>query len=152
MLLIGRRCHILHLTDKEAEHHLLAELAEPSELLVLKHASTGDEALQRLRGAIPPVRPNLVLMSWDLNGMSGEEFLVTLKSEPAIRAVPVIVFTSDVPHVEIDRIYSLGANCVIEQTLDPDNNTRNLQLLCSFWANVARLPYCEPAHPARFSS
>lgn len=140
----GRRCHLIHLTNDDAAHGFMTKLAESGEALVLTRARTGEDALQLLRSAKVSEKPNLVMMSWTLTGMSAEDFLLELKSDAVIKAVPVVVFTPRLPPNSFERIYSLGASCIIEITNEPEVSNNNLQLLFSFWTNVARLPFCEP--------
>lgn len=144
-----RRCHILQITDVPEDRHLFEECSGTSGSLMLKHVESGEEALERLRDAHPRDRPNLALVSWTLAGMTGEEFLRTLKSDPAIKVLPVIVFAPELSLSEIARIYSLGASCVIERKRNWETGLRNMRHLCSFWTNIACLPYSGPALQAQ---
>jgi CheY-like chemotaxis protein len=140
----GHRCHILDITDSDADHRLTLEATEPSETFIVDRARSASEALELLRSAPRTRRPNLILMPWILSGTTSEDLLKNIKSDALLKTIPVIVFTGNVLTISTDHIYSLGASCVIERTLDLDEFLNTMRLLHAFWATVARLPFCDP--------
>ena len=144
----GRRCHILDITDSDADHRLILEATEQSDTFFVERARTGGAALVMLRSAVRSSRPNLILMQWILGGATGEALLKEIKTDVVLKTIPVIVFTGTIPPLTTEHIYSLGASCVIEKTLDLDEFLNTMRLLHAFWATVARLPFCEPVENA----
>jgi two-component system, chemotaxis family, response regulator Rcp1 len=143
------RCHILHVTDNDPDHRLLVELIQKKPTLVLERASTAAECLDRLRSSPQADRPNLIMIDWMLPGvMLADELLTTLKTDKIFRSIPVLVFTSTIQPGEIDRIYGLGANCVIFRNFDLDEFVEAVEMIYGFWGTIASLPYCDPAKPA----
>ena len=140
----GRRCHILDITDSDADHRLMLEATNRSDTFVIDRARTAVGALAQMRSASRSLRPNLILMPWILSGSTSEQLLIEIKSDVILKTIPVIVFTGDIPSTITEHIYSLGASCVIEKTLDLDDFLNTMRLLHAFWATVARLPFCDP--------
>jgi DNA-binding response OmpR family regulator len=143
-MLTGHRCHILNITDSDADHRLTLEATERSDSFVVDRARTASSALALLRSAPRAQRANLVLMPWILAGGTSEDLLKEIKADVVLKTIPVIVFTGSVPPLATEHIYSLGASCVIEKTIDLDEFLNTMRLLHAFWATVARLPFCEP--------
>jgi two-component system, chemotaxis family, response regulator Rcp1 len=143
-MLTGRRCHILDITDSDADHRLMLEATNRSDTFLVDRARTAGGALAQLRSASRSSRPNLILMPWILSGSTCEELLMEIKADVILKTIPVIVFTGNIPSMTTERIYSLGASCVIEKTLDLDEFLNTMRLLHAFWATVARLPFCDP--------
>ncbi len=141
----GHRCHILHVTSSRAAHRLLQEVLGVGSTPKLLQAVTGEEALVLLRSASPNDRPNVVLTSWLLPWMSGEDLLAVIKSDDLLRAIPVMVHVegSALPLGATERIYGLGASCVMESSGDIDDLTTTMVLFQAFWEQVARLPFCD---------
>jgi chemotaxis family two-component system response regulator Rcp1 len=60
----------------------------------------------------------LVLLSLKLPGMEGRALLAEIKSDPALRTIPALVFTSSSAPGDIDQSYELWANCYIVKPVD----------------------------------
>jgi CheY-like chemotaxis protein len=146
-MLTGHRCHILDITDSDADHRLILEATNRSDTFIVDRARTAGAALSQLRSASRSSRPNLILMPWILSGFTAEELLKEIKEDVILKTIPVIVFTGDIPMVATEHIYGLGASCVIEKTLDLNEFLNTMRLLHAFWATVARLPFCDAAKP-----
>ena len=68
-------------------------------------AMDGDEALARARDSAP----ELILLDLIMPGRNGFEVLQALKSDPATKAVPVIVLSNLGQEGDVQRALSLGA-------------------------------------------
>jgi len=151
-MLTDRRCHILHVTGNDTDHLLLVELIQKTPALVLEQAKSASNALERLKSSSQADRPNLIMIDWLLPGpMSGDGLLSTLKTNRTFRSIPVIVIASAIDPPEIDRIYGLGASCVIHRHNELEKFTAAVELVYGFWGTVASLPFCDPAKPAQAS-
>jgi two-component system chemotaxis response regulator CheY len=53
---------------------------------------TGEEALAAL---VESQSPALVLLDWNMEGMTGDEFLQLIRRDPQIRSTPVVIISSD---------------------------------------------------------
>jgi CheY-like chemotaxis protein len=96
---------ILIVDDDEVVRRLLRIMLEDRGYLTLV-ASEGAEALRLLREA----RPDLVLVDWNMPGMSGIQFVDTLRKQ-AKMPVPFIIILSGSDPEEIEKLsQALGAS------------------------------------------
>lgn len=93
-----------------------AHLANP-----VKRCINGDHALDFLfrsgEFADEP-RPSLILLDLNLPGTDGREVLHTIKSDPVLKRIPVIVLTISNAREDIERCYREGANTYIQEPVD----------------------------------
>jgi len=62
--------------------------------------------------------PALVLLDLNLPDMSGTEILERVKSDPKLKATPVVVLTTTDDKQEIQRCYDLGCNVYITKPVN----------------------------------
>ena len=80
--------------DVELTRQMLLHGSVPVEL---RHARHGEDALELLRRPGAP-RPDLVLLDLNMPIMDGRTFLMHVKTDPGLKDIPVVVFTtSDAP-------------------------------------------------------
>jgi len=97
----------------------------------------GEEALDVLRGkgshAREP-RPGLVLLDLSMPVMSGLEFLRAVKSDPALRVIPIVVLTAS--NHEADRLhaYELGAAGYLVKPIEFDRFVEVVGMIERYWA------------------
>lgn len=103
----------------------------------------GTEALQYLRreGPFRSVRPpDLILLDLNLPKVDGREVLRTIKDDPVLRRIPVIVLTTSSDHVDIDAAYQSHANSFITKPTDFDDFLHAIETMHEYWLSVVRLP------------
>ena len=106
----------------------------------------GEEALdylyQRGRYTDPEQapRPGLILLDLNLPGTDGREVLAQVKSDAQLRTIPVIVLTTSADERDIEGCYRAGANSYIQKPVSLEAFLRSVQLLKSYWLEVAILP------------
>lgn len=103
----------------------------------------GVEALQYVRGegaytGVP--HPHIVLLDLNLPGVDGREVLQTIKSDPALCTIPVVVMSTSVDDNDIDGTYRMHANSFISKPPDFDGLVRTLEAIRDFWLRTAQLP------------
>jgi CheY-like chemotaxis protein len=103
----------------------------------VKRYDSGEAALAGLRGDDP--RPALILLDLNLPGIRGMEVLAQLKSDPALRMVPVIVLSGSSREEDVDAAYDAGANAYLSKPLDYTELRRIVLSLHEFW-RIATLP------------
>src|SRR5262245_47347842 len=54
--------------------------------------------------------PDLILLDLNLPKRSGHEVLATIKADPVLRHIPVVVLTSSAAEADVKRSYELTAN------------------------------------------
>jgi CheY-like chemotaxis protein len=67
--------------------------------------ATGEEAIRRMRAN----RPQLVLLDVMMPGMSGMEVLRTIKADPALRDIPVLMYSAGINIAHKEEARKLGA-------------------------------------------
>ncbi len=111
--------------------------------IALEVVPSGEAAIARLRGDDLPDVPNLpdlIVTDINLPRCSGLEFLETVKSDPALRRIPVLVVSSSTNEADIDAAYDRQANGYFAKPIDSDAYARMLEAIESYWRNLMQLP------------
>jgi len=103
--------HLLLVDDSDAV--LAFERAALSGHFTLSTASNGVEAVEKIRRLMP----DLVLLDLSLPEMDGGEVLARVKAEPATRAIPVIVLSSEKARAAV--CLEAGAALFLEKPVKP---------------------------------
>jgi two-component system, chemotaxis family, response regulator Rcp1 len=109
----------------------------------LSVARDGEAALKWLRRELPyegAPRPELILLDLNLPKMDGRAVLEELKSDTALRRIPVVVLTTSTADRDVDESYDLHANCYLSKPLQYDEFVSVVQSIVGFWLTVVRLP------------
>jgi CheY-like chemotaxis protein len=105
--------------------------------------SDGAEAMQYLRRegeyADAPT-PDLVLLDLNLPRMDGREVLAAMKSDEALRSIPVVVLTTSEAEEDVLRSYSLHANAYVTKPVDFSRFIEVVRQIDDFFVSVVRLP------------
>jgi CheY-like chemotaxis protein len=136
--------NILLVEDNPGDVRLTREAMKESGLPSQIHAvSNGGEALAYLRGEGPHrdrTVPDLVLLDLNLPGRHGRDVLAEMKSDPALRRIPVVVLTTSNAEEDIQSSYDLHANCFITKPVDFHRFGDVIKTIEEFWLSVAELP------------
>ncbi|MCH8108658.1 MAG: response regulator [Chloroflexi bacterium] len=141
---LSRPVEILLVEDNPGDVRLTEEAFKEGKLSNnLSVAGDGVEALAFLRQegeyASSP-RPDLILLDLNLPLKSGHEVLREIKSDPAIRRIPVIILTTSSAEQDILSTYDLHANCHITKPVDLNQFIKIIQSIESFWLSIVELP------------
>lgn len=135
---------ILLVDDDPMDVRLTTEQFAQSKIRNRIHAvGDGKEALAYLRGETEGVttrRPDVILLDLNMPIMTGHEFLEVLKSDPDLRAIPVVVITTSDEDEDIARSYELQANAFVTKPIGLDQMGRVVRAIEDFWFEVVRLP------------
>lgn len=85
-------------------------------------------------------RPDIILLDFQLPGISGKDVLSELKSDSTLRSIPVIVLTSSDSEADIAQSYDLHANAYLQKPVDPDEFVDLVRSFEEFWLTFVRLP------------
>jgi len=103
----------------------------------------GEEAIAFLHRAgvyASAARPDLIILDLNLPRKDGRVVLADFKSEPTLRSIPVVVFTTSHSRKDIARSYELGANCYVSKPGSLEDFRKAVQAIQQFWLSVACLP------------
>jgi two-component system, chemotaxis family, response regulator Rcp1 len=138
---------LLLVEDSDPDAEALQRLARrlPLSWPVVR-VTDGESALDYLyqRGAYADApRPVMVLLDLNLPGIGGREILGTLKADPALRGLPVIIFSNSTRSEDVNGAYDAGANSYLFKPSEPAELKDVAFALERFWFGVARLPDVE---------
>lgn len=89
-------------------------------------------------------RPDIILLDLNLPRKDGDEVLETIKDDPNLKRIPVIVLTSSDTHQDIVESYDLNANAYLTKPVDPAEFIDTIRTLERFWLTIVRLPNGDP--------
>ena len=111
-----------------------------NELLVV---NDGVDALAFLRkqGAFATApTPDLILLDLNLPRVDGREVLASVKDDPVLRQIPVVVLTTSEAEEDVLRSYELHANAYVTKPVDFDRFVEVVRKIDEFFVSVVRLP------------
>jgi len=85
-------------------------------------------------------RPGLILLDLDLPRKDGRAALKEIKSDPALRQIPIVVLTTSQAEEDIFRSYDLGANSFISKPVTFYGLVEAIKDLGKYWRAVVDLP------------
>lgn len=134
------RGRILLVEDNAADARLTTEaMYEAGGSAALTTARDGVEALDLLTRPHATL-PDLILLDLNLPRRDGREVLRDIKSNPALAAIPVVIFTTSSADADVRACYALGANAYVIKPVDLDQFLAVIDATLQFWLNTARLP------------
>lgn len=135
---------ILLVDDNPADAHIFeAALKDASTRVMLYWVASAKEAVDFLlqRGRFFDIGPTrIVVLDLNLPKVDGFGVLEEIKSNPATRQTPVIIFTSSTAREDVDRAYDLGANAYFSKPMTLDSYVNKLRILVQHWLDLAELP------------
>jgi two-component system response regulator len=138
----GGNCGILLVEDNPLDARATFNAAQKLEMARnIEVVADGQAALDLLRADRAPGRHlGLVLLDLNLPGKNGHEVLAEIRSDPELKATPVVVLTTSTNEDDIFRAYSRGANAYVTKPTGLDGWLRVLATINDFWLSVAQLP------------
>lgn len=85
-------------------------------------------------------RPGLILLDLNMPRMDGHEALKLLKSDEALRPIPVTIFTTSKAQEDIVRTYGLGSNCFVTKPVSFTGLVDTIRQLGNFWFDLVEIP------------
>ena len=138
---------ILMVDDNPADIDLTSEvLAQSKGHFHVNAVNDGAEAISYLRRQgkydKAPV-PDLVVLDLNLPRKDGCEVLSSIKADPALAKIPVVIFTTSQANSDITRSYRLGANCYLRKPGNLPEFVAVVKSMAEFWLGFASLPQKE---------
>ncbi|RPI97366.1 MAG: response regulator [Spirochaetales bacterium] len=135
---------ILLVEDNPADARLTMEALKDGKVKNnLAMVPDGVEAMAYLRNQgkyAEAVRPDLILLDLNLPKKDGREVLAEVKSDPALRSIPVVVMTVSKAEEDIIKSYDLHANCYVNKPVDFEQFMRVVRTIEDFWLTIVKLP------------
>jgi PAS domain S-box-containing protein len=108
--------HVLYVEDNAANADVMRGLFDARPGVALEICVDGATAIDAARRA----RPDLILLDLNLPGMNGLEVLNTLKADPALAAIPVIVVSANAMAEQVREAMRAGAGGYVTKPLRVD--------------------------------
>ena len=136
------------IADDDPDDRILARdaLVESKVMNTVKFVEDGQELLDYLnrRGKLvdPASSPTASIILVDLNmpRVDGRTAIAAIKSDPALRHIPITVLTTSRADEDIFRSYSLGVNSYITKPVSFEGLVRVMQSLNRYWFEIVELP------------
>ena len=140
----GTPIEILLVEDSRGDVRLTQEAHKEAKVANnLSVVDDGEKALRFVRKegeyAEAP-RPDLILLDLNLPRKDGREVLEEIKSDPELRAIPVVILTTSRAEEDVLRAYNLYANCYITKPIDFGQFMEVVRTIEQFWLTVVKLP------------
>ena len=140
--------NIVIVDDNPADQTLIAEAFREA-FKGKDYASTlhlfadGDSALnflaERQKRSLPE-RPGLVVLDLNLPGKHGFEVLTEIKSDPNMKNIPVVVFTTSDSRDDVERAYARHANSYIIKPMGLDRLFTVIDQMKRYWFDTVERP------------
>ena len=101
----------------------------------LKDGLTAKEMLEASNPDSPYKKAKLILLDYNLPGVSGMQLLDKIRSESSMKHTPVVVFSSSDNPQDIKNAYTHGANAYVVKPIGMANLKETIQTVCDFWLN-----------------
>lgn len=139
-----RPIEILMVEDNPGDVRLTREALKEGKIWnEIQVVSDGVAALEFLRRKPPyetAPRPDLVLLDLNLPKKDGREVLSSMKADPLLKAIPVVILTTSQAEEDVIRAYNLNCNCYVTKPVDFEQFTRIVQAIEHFWLTIVTLP------------
>jgi len=144
------RCaQILLVEDSSGDVILFRKALEKSglrnELRVIENGAEAESYLQSLIEDPQKPRPGLAILDINLPAVSGLELLRLIKTNDALKSIPVIVMTTSSSESDIQQAYASHANSYITKPVDFPQFLKVVSAMSNFWLQIVTLPNHEPS-------
>ena len=142
---------LILMADDDEDDRLFTKEAFEENLLLneLRFVSDGVELLDYLKrrnqyaNAADSPRPGLILLDLNMPKMDGREALKEIKSDPSLRAIPVVILTTSKAERDVLQSYDLGVNCFITKPVSFTDFIEVARTLGHYWFDIVQLPNSE---------
>ena len=139
---------ILVCDDDEDDRMLTRQALEDAHISnTIQFVEDGEQLLDYLyqRGAyageagLAP-RPGLILLDLNMPKLDGREALKTIKEDPTLRDIPVVVLSTSRLDEDVARSYKLGVNSFITKPVTFSGLVEAMNVLGKYWLEIVELP------------
>jgi len=84
--------------------------------------------------------PGLILLDLNMPGIDGREVLGTIKADPLLRRIPVVILTTSSDERDIKHCYEIGASTYIQKPVSFSGLAAAIRTMKDYWFGIALLP------------
>lgn len=134
----GEKGEIVVAEDDDDDFLLIEDaLGKGTILRAIRRVRDGEELLELLNGRPHPL---LILLDLNMPRKDGREVLREIKSDPALRRIPVVILTTSGAEADLTQAYDLGVNSFIRKPASFERLVESMGVLKRYWLEVVRLP------------
>ncbi len=126
----------------------LSESVAPNRLSIVADGERAVAFLRREPGYEDAPRPDLILLDLNMPRMNGHEVLAEVKSDPDLRAIPIVVLTTSTSDRDISESYRLQANSFINKPVDLSAFFDVVRAIEDYWLGASHLPVVPKRGPS----
>lgn len=142
--MIVKSINILLVEDNPGDAELARVALDSSKMNnILDVVDDGEKAMAFLRREGPysdAPRPDLILLDLNLPKMDGRQVLTEIKSDEALKRIPVVILTTSRSEEDVLKSYNLHANCYITKPIDLNQFLHVVRSIEDFWLSIVVLP------------
>jgi two-component system, chemotaxis family, response regulator Rcp1 len=144
--LMPSKFHILLVEDSRTEVKIIERALREGNiehrLTVIPDGRQALDYLLQLHHSVEPeeMEPDLVLLDLKLPGIDGCQVLSTIKSDPFLRTIPVVVLTTSHREEDVLETYQAGANTYIQKPSEYPRYRDLVMTLRQYWQETALRP------------
>ncbi|MEH1929441.1 response regulator [Nostoc sp.] len=135
---------IFLIEDNKADIRLIQEALKNSSVphkVVISRDGINAMAYLRQEGEYANAqRPDLILLDLNLPKKDGREVLAEIKTDPALKRIPVVVLTTSKNEDDIIDCYNLHVNCYITKSRNLNQLFHIVKSIEEFWLCTVTLP------------
>ncbi len=139
---------IVLMAEDDADDRLMVEEAwkEIDSPHDLRFVMNGEELLNYVYHREPyqesgsaPV-PSLILLDLNMPKVDGREVVKTMKVDPVLKRIPIVIFSTSDQHEDVVPAYDLGVNGYITKPLTFDDLVATMKMVNDYWLSLTTLP------------
>jgi CheY-like chemotaxis protein len=100
----------------------------------------GEGAMRYLRKREQGLLPDLILLDLMLPKKDGWEVLAECKGDPALKYIPIIIFTTSSMGKEVRRCYDMGANSFVPKPFNLESFQHTIDGIVDYWLGISVSP------------
>ncbi|MBN1788810.1 MAG: response regulator [Sedimentisphaerales bacterium] len=109
-------------------------------LMITSNGEAGLDYLHKCKeNPVKYQRPSIILLDLNMPGMGGKEFLRTIKKDPDLCIIPVVVVTTSDSEKDVQECYQLQAAGYIQKLAIPSEFREELSKLTRYWFTVSSM-------------
>jgi len=140
----ARPIEILLVEDSEPDVRLTLEALRDAKvrnhLWAVEDGVEAMDFLHRRAAHADAPRPDLILLDLNLPRKDGREVLREIKSDDALKRIPVVILTTSSSEEDVLKTYDSHANCYITKPVDFNRFIEVIKSIEDFWLSVVTLP------------
>ena len=141
----SRRGATVLLVEDNPDHAELAQRAlrkgaPDAQVVWSKDGQEALDLLARCRNGGKESRPDLVLLDIQMPKVSGYEVVRTIKADPELRTIPVVMMTTSDQSQDVAICYEAGANSYVTKPVSFTELIQRIESVKLYWLLTNRLP------------